>query len=256
MNYFMQHKEAFIGTIIFIVAIILFLVCCGLTMPDPPYVEESILLDFSTTVTETPMENESKGGSGNPDAGASKAESKVSPSKSSPSQSSTTSNSSSAEQIETQANEEAATVPSGSSNNNDNKAEETPQVSQTNNKVDFSNLSGSTNLNGGSSAQNNNPSGPKSKDQGPAGSGYGNLNSGKLLQKIEPVGKDNLTGTVKLEITVNKSGNVETVKVIQSNCSECTPLAIEAVKKWKYAPGNVNLKGQVTVEFKLKEATK
>lgn len=254
----MQHKEAFIGTIIFIVAIILFLVCCGLTMPDPPYVEESILLDFSTAPTETTMENESKGGSGNPDAGASKAENKVSPSKSSPSQSSTTNNSSDAEQVVTQPNEEAAAVPSGSTTNNDNKAQETPHQSQSEGRLGWgSKDKGDGSGESGSGKKEGNPStginnGSNDKGNGPDGSGSGDL-KGRGVEKVKPDNKANLTGTVKLEITVNEKGNVETVKVIQSNCSECTPLAIEAVKKWKYAPkpGSGMAKGIVNIIFEI-----
>jgi len=58
----------------------------------------------------------------------------------------------------------------------------------------------------------------------------------KVISQVFPYNNNHQTGTVKLEITVNEKGDVENVKVIQSNCSECTPLAIDAVKKWKYEP--------------------
>ena len=72
MNYFMQHKEAFIGSAIFIAAVLLFLLLCGLKMPDPPLVEECILLDFSTPTEESTL-LDTRGGGGNPNAGASTA---------------------------------------------------------------------------------------------------------------------------------------------------------------------------------------
>jgi len=74
----------------------------------------------------------------------------------------------------------------------------------------------------------------------------------KLLKKVEPVYPDlarrmNMTGTVKVEITVSADGNVNEVKTLGGN--PVLAAAVEdAVKQWKYAAGVAETK---KLEFKF-----
>ncbi|MBQ2076989.1 MAG: hypothetical protein II471_05685, partial [Bacteroidales bacterium] len=106
----MQHKEAFIGSAIFVIAVLLFLLLCGLKMPDPPLVEECILLDFSTPTEESTL-LDTRGGGGNPNAGASTANATTSNQNTSTQNSNSNSNSNPS--VESQAFEDAAPLPSG-----------------------------------------------------------------------------------------------------------------------------------------------
>jgi len=132
---------------------------------------------------------------------------------------------------ESQTFEDAAHFPSGNDSKSEKVDKEPTSISRTEGRLNFGRQVGGSGSGGGSGS-------------------IGDLN-GRIVVKVEPDNKDNLTGMVKLEITVNEKGNVETVKVIQSNCSECTPLAIETVKKWKYEPkpGSGIEKGIVRFEF-------
>ncbi len=218
MNYFMQHKEAFIGSAIFVIAVLLFLLLCGLKMPDPPLVEECILLDFSTPTEESTL-LDTRGGGGNPNA------------------------------------------PSG----NDSKGETTENVeptptSRAEGRVNFGGLAGgNASGNGGSGTGSGNPGwGGGSGSGGGSGTGPGGIGGSignRKVTKVLPENKDNMTGTVKLKITVNEKGIVETAEpAAGTTCSECVPFAIKAVKQWKYEakPGSGTQTGIVTVEFKLK----
>lgn len=75
----------------------------------------------------------------------------------------------------------------------------------------------------------------------------------KLIKKVDPVYPDlarkmNMTGTVKVEITIAKDGSVTDVKTLGGN-----PVLVqaveEAVKQWKYASGPEEMKK--TLEFKF-----
>lgn len=75
----------------------------------------------------------------------------------------------------------------------------------------------------------------------------------KLIKKVDPVYPDlarkmNMTGTVKVEITIAKDGSVTDVKTLGGN-----PVLVqaveEAVKQWKYASGPEETKK--TLEFKF-----
>ncbi|MCF0206907.1 MAG: TonB family protein [Bacteroidales bacterium] len=257
MNYIWQHKEAFFGTAVFIIAVMLFLLLCGLKEPDPPYVEECILLDFSTPTTETTL-LEQTGGGGNPDAGASNA---IPQDNHNTSTQNSNSNSISNQGFETQASEDAPTLQSGNE-----PSSETPSptptpapTSKTEGRINFGGIVGGTGSGtSGSGTGSGNPGlgggtgSGSGTGSGPGGSG-GSIGNRKVT-KIDPVGKDNMTGTVKLKILVNENGVVESVTVVSTDCTECTKPAIEAVKKWKYEakPGSGTQTGIVTVEFKLR----
>jgi protein TonB len=60
--------------------------------------------------------------------------------------------------------------------------------------------------------------------------------------------KLNLSGVVKLEITVAPNGNVKDTKVIGGN-PILVNAAVDAVKKWKYEPATEESVG--IVEFKF-----
>ena len=75
----------------------------------------------------------------------------------------------------------------------------------------------------------------------------------KLIKKVDPVYPDlarkmNMTGTVKVEVTIGTDGSVKDVKTLGGN-----PVLVqaveEAVKQWKYASGPEETKK--TLEFKF-----
>ncbi|HYL62621.1 MAG TPA: energy transducer TonB [Candidatus Methylomirabilis sp.] len=74
----------------------------------------------------------------------------------------------------------------------------------------------------------------------------------KLIKKVDPVYPDlarkmNMTGTVKVEITVAADGSVSEVKTLGGN--PVLAAAVEdAVKQWKYASGPAETK---KLEFKF-----
>ena len=77
----------------------------------------------------------------------------------------------------------------------------------------------------------------------------------KLKSKVAPTYPElarrmNVTGTVKLQVTIAANGTVKTAKVIGGHPLLVDP-AIDAVKKWKYEPGS----GDTTtiVEFHFDE---
>ncbi|HEV2194937.1 MAG TPA: energy transducer TonB [Candidatus Acidoferrum sp.] len=77
--------------------------------------------------------------------------------------------------------------------------------------------------------------------------------SRKLIKKVDPVYPDlarkmNMTGTVKVEITIAKDGSVKEVRTLGGN--PVLVVAVEdAVKQWKYASGPEETKK--TLEFKF-----
>lgn len=75
----------------------------------------------------------------------------------------------------------------------------------------------------------------------------------KLIKKVDPVypelaRKMNMTGTVKVEITIAKDGSVTGVKTLGGN-----PVLVqaveEAVKEWKYASGPEETKKALEFKF-------
>ncbi len=158
--------------------------------------------------------------------------------------------------VESQAFEYAAHLPSGNDSKGETKENVEPtQTSRTDGRVNFGGLFG------GSGSGNGNPgwwggsgSGGGS-GTGPAGGVGGSIGNRKVISKVYPENKDNMTGTVKLKITVNEKGIVETAEpTSETTCSECVPFAIKAVKQWKYEakPGSGTQTGIVTVEYKLR----
>ena len=127
-------------------------------------------------------------------------------------------------------------------------------------RVNFGGLAGgNASGNGGSGTGSGNPGwGGGSGSGGGSGTGPGGIGGSignRKVTKVLPENKDNMTGTVKLKITVNEKGIVETAEpAAGTTCSECVPFAIKAVKQWKYEakPGSGTQTGIVTVEFKLK----
>lgn len=75
----------------------------------------------------------------------------------------------------------------------------------------------------------------------------------KLIKKVDPVYPDlarkmNMTGTVKVEITIGTDGSVKDVKTLGGN-----PVLVqaveEAVKQWKYANGPEETKKALEFKF-------
>lgn len=250
MNYLMQHKEAIIGTAIFIAAVLLFLLLCGYTMPDPPYVEECIVLDFTTSPIENPpAPANTSGGGGNPNAGASKA--------TNPQPSDHITNPTSGVLT---GNESAPAMQEGSAPEQEvvDVPEQKP-TSKTEGRVNFGGLSGGSGSgSSGSGTGGGNPGwGGGSGSGGGSGNGPGGIGGSignRKVTKVEPDHKEGMVGTVKLKISVNEKGIVETADPISNTCSECVSYAIAAVKKWRYEakPGSGTQTGIVTVEFKQK----
>jgi TonB family protein len=75
----------------------------------------------------------------------------------------------------------------------------------------------------------------------------------KLIKKVDPVYPDlarkmNMTGTVKVEITIGADGGVKDVRTLGGN-----PVLVqaveEAVKQWKYASGPAETKKALEFKF-------
>jgi len=78
--------------------------------------------------------------------------------------------------------------------------------------------------------------------------------SRKVLTQVNPVYPENLkrfnvNGVVKLEVTVSASGSVKDVKPLGGN-PVLVDLAVDAVRKWKYAPGPAETTNEVKLTFK------
>jgi TonB family protein len=58
-----------------------------------------------------------------------------------------------------------------------------------------------------------------------------------------------VAGTVKLEVTIDASGKVESVKALSGH-QLLTSAAIEAVKDWVYEPGDATTSELIEIEFK------
>lgn len=247
-----QHKHAIIGCIIYCIFAIILLLLLGFKTPLPLPKEECIIIDF--------------GGGGNPNAGGAPytaPTTNVNPQHSVPTQGPTTQNF-----------EESASLP----NTNKENTEETTttnttqtNTTQTNTNTDRLNRlgnifgpgngtgtgtgTGSGSGTGGSGSGSGNP-GIGGGSGGGTGSGPGGLGGGignrRQITKVEPKGKDNMTGVVVLKITVNEDGNVTDIAVVSTTCNECVQLAKNAVKQWKYEakPGTGYQTGNVTIEFK------
>jgi TonB family protein len=75
----------------------------------------------------------------------------------------------------------------------------------------------------------------------------------KVLSRVEPdyppvLKMRQIGGTVKLQVTITPSGNVENPKVIGGN-PILAEAAVAAVKKWKYAAGESTSTATVSIEF-------
>ena len=248
MSFVKQHIHGIIGAIIFATIAILLLLLLGFTTPLPLPPEEGILLDF--------------GGGGNIDAGESA-------STTSNEQNASTQNSSNSG-VNTQSFEDAASMESStfpnpfdnvSDNTNNESNEESTSTSNENtsnlpdfmNGMNFGNGNGTGNSGDGTGSGNpGDGNGSNGTGLGPGGYG-GNLGGRGLVKQVKPNNQDNLEGSVQLKITVDENGNVTSVSIVSSNCPQCTQLAINAVKQWKYEkkPGAGYQVGIVTLQFKL-----
>ncbi len=75
----------------------------------------------------------------------------------------------------------------------------------------------------------------------------------KVKSKVSPIYPElakrmNVTGAVKLQVTVLPNGTVKTAKVIGGHPLLVDP-AMEAVKKWKYEPSNEETTSVVEFHF-------
>lgn len=75
----------------------------------------------------------------------------------------------------------------------------------------------------------------------------------KLLTRVEPdyppvLRMRQIGGTVKLEVTINSKGSVESAKVLGGN-PILAESAVAAVKKWKYASTDASTTTTVSLDF-------
>jgi len=62
--------------------------------------------------------------------------------------------------------------------------------------------------------------------------------------------KMRIEGTVKMDVTIEADGSVSDVKVVSGH-QLLAAAATEAVKKWRYEPGDAKSTQSVALEFKL-----
>jgi TonB family protein len=77
----------------------------------------------------------------------------------------------------------------------------------------------------------------------------------KSVRTVPPVypaiaAKMRIEGTVKLDVTIAPDGSVGDIKVVIGH-TLLAPTAIDAVKKWRYEPGEGKSTQSVSVEFNL-----
>lgn len=87
--------------------------------------------------------------------------------------------------------------------------------------------------------------------------------SPELIEKVNPVypaelKKAGVSGTVVLEVKIDKQGSPVTIKAIQSPAPELAQAAIDAVKQWKWKPTvidgkAVDVTSTITVKFVLQD---
>jgi TonB family protein len=75
----------------------------------------------------------------------------------------------------------------------------------------------------------------------------------RAKSKVEPVYPDlarkmNITGTVKVQVTVAPNGTVKDAKVVGGH-PVLASAALEAVKKWRFEPASVESTGVVDFKF-------
>jgi TonB family protein len=75
----------------------------------------------------------------------------------------------------------------------------------------------------------------------------------KVIERVVPVYPQlakqlNITGTVKLEVTVRANGTVKSTRVAGGS-PVLIPSATEAVRKWKFEPASEETTGTVQVSF-------
>lgn len=83
----------------------------------------------------------------------------------------------------------------------------------------------------------------------------------KCIKKVAPIypeeaKKENISGTVVLDVTINQEGKVSSVKTKQSTHPALEKAAIDAVKQWEYVPLQMNGKPtavitSITINFAL-----
>ncbi|HOE39908.1 MAG TPA: TonB family protein [Bacteroidales bacterium] len=233
-----------IAAVIYTITVIILLFLLGFTTPLPLPPEEAILIDF---------------GGGNINAGASS-------STNTSNAQNTSSQISSHDGVNTQANEEAPFMQSGTNptenpKKNEDETETQETTAPTNPNADrLNNLFGGGVFGGGTGSGTagtgtggGNPglgTGGTGTGSGPGGIG-GGIGNRRILKKVDPIGKDNMIGKVVLKIIVNDKGNVTSVTLVSTNCNECVQPAIDAIKQWKYEakPGTGDQTGNVTIEF-------
>lgn len=249
MQFLKEHIHAVVGSAIFVAVAIILLLLLGFTTPLPLPEERGILIDF--------------GGGGSLNAGASSSATST--------HQNVSTQSSSNSGVTTQDIEEAPSMQSSASPNDNINRNNTPVESTsstentpTNRLQDRLGNSNMGNIFGDGTGRGNEGTGTgdgapglgigsNGSGQGPGGIG-GSLTGRRQVKRVEPAKKDNMFGKVILQIDVDDKGNVVFVTLVQSNCDPCTQSAIDAVKQWKYEakPGSGTQTGTVTIIFDQK----
>jgi outer membrane biosynthesis protein TonB len=249
MSFIKEHIHGITGATVFVIIMLLLLFLLGFSTPLPLPEERGILIDF--------------GGGGSVNAGASSQT--ASDTRNNVTQ--TPSNSG----YNTQDMEDAPSLQTSDKPNTNN----TPTTSATenttttteqrpvlNDRLSGLNIGGALSGGGtgtgtsGSGTGSGNPGlgdGINGSGRGPGGIG-GNLTGRRQIKKIDPEQKENMFGKVELQITVDEKGDVSSISLVSTNCNECVPLAIAAVKQWKYEakPGSGYQVGVVEIGFQPK----
>lgn len=82
---------------------------------------------------------------------------------------------------------------------------------------------------------------------------YAEDSARKLKQQVNPIYPEmarnmNLSGTVRLQVTITSQGNVKEAKVLGGH-PLLADAALRAVERWKYEPGQEEVR-TVTIDFK------
>ena len=247
MSFLKEHIHGIAGATIFVVIMLILLFVLGFTTPLPLPEERGILIDF--------------GGGGSFNAGASSSTTSNNQNVSTQSPSNSGYNTQSVEDAPSLQPSDIPNVndkPTVSNSENQTTAaeENKPTINERLSGLNIGgSLSGGTGTgSSGTGTGSGNPglgTGTDGAGKGPGGIG-GNLSGRRQIKKVEPERKENMFGTVELQITVNEKGDVTDITVISTNCNECVQPARDAVKQWKYEPkpNSGYQVGNVIIEFK------
>ena len=242
-----KHIHGIIASALYITIVLLILFLFGFIIPYPLPEERGILIEFEGG-------SNSNAGASSPERYTNNTNNEVSSNVPTPVHTGYLTQDSEATPY-MQPSETPVTNPATQNNTTAQPEPETPKVNSRLTGIGTGGLGGSGTGTGGSGTGGGNP-GTGIGGNGTGNSGPGGGSKGKIpanpVKKVEPPREANLFGKVVLKIEVDKKGNVINTTIMQSDCTKCNPLAINAVKQWKYSEdSNYNIReGEVIIEFK------